>query len=446
MKKLYLKRALAVAGLVLLVFGVEWVARYFVLPLNNMGKLAQAERARSDGEITGLMLGASLACDGLSPALLDEALGGYAFNMGTNAQTMRMSYYALADALALNPDLKQCVIEVSVRRMWRDLDEDEGLSKVSFLEYLRDFGTRMDYFRESFDLDDVPRMVSMSMRCQLKFAVDEPLRRLSPEYFQDYLRQGYALAESDTVEPGERGYVGYKTRVRRGGMGAEAQEPTDARVVYTTDEGAENLYQLRRMVALCRERGVEPVLITIPASASWLLYYQDSYQDAHRYFAQEAEALGVAFYDFNYSKQVRTELNDTFFKDATHMNKYGAEAFSRHLADVLTGKTGADAFYGTFDEAMAADSEVAGLTAKRVQRRVAVTSLQPRGVAPEYRFLVKPQGAPNDQYEVLQDYSPEAGCSIAELKKGRYTLRAEARAVGSEARHEAFSRIDVNVR
>ncbi len=446
MKKLYIKRVCAVLGLILLVCCVERVAQYFVLPLSNLGVKAQRDRAALDGEITGLMLGASLASDGLVPELLDEALGGTSFNMGTNAQTMRMSYFALEDALNENPNLKHCLIEVSIRRMWRDIDDEDGLSKLAFLDYLRDGATRMRYFGETFELDDVPRMVSLTMRCQLKFAVDDPMQRLSPNYFRQYLRQGYAVADDAADVMGDRGNRSYTERVRQGGMGAEPQEPADARIVYTSVDGAENLEQLQRTVTLCRERGVQPVLITIPASDSWLMAYEDSYQDAHDYFAREAEAMGVPYFDFNFSKTVRSQLGDTDFLDETHMNKYGATVFSAHLADVLTGRAGADAFYRSFAETAEAIDGVVGLKATRSGRRVSVVSRQGAGVVPEYRFLIKGEAEPKESYRIIQDYSPDPACVLVDLKPGKYTLRAEARALGSDARFEAFSRLNVTVR
>lgn len=443
------KRILAVLGFLALLFVVERVVDYFVLPVSNMGMASIQSRRENEGHIDTVFLGASLAADSVIPDVIDQTLGSRSFNLSTNAQSMRMSYYALRDVLVKN-DVKRAIVEVSVNRMSRDVEEQDGLAKIAFVDYLINQDAHWSYIRDNYSLDELPRLLLISMRCQLKFLVSDLGQRFDLDYLKHYLKNGYAIAKDHTVRPGGRGFIKYTSKIKRGNAGAELENPSDATEVYTTEEGRENEKELRRIAELCEQHGVELTLITIPASDTWFLSYADSYQQMHEYFAGLAAELGVAYYNFCYAPELQEQLKDKHFKDTKHMNAEGAAVFSPYLANVLKNGPGPDTFCETYGEAVAGFDRVVGVSLRKSRaggQNVLAISRQRQDIEPEYRFYAKPRGAQNDQYKVIQEYSASERCPLTDLARGRYTLRVEARAKGvSEREYDAYTNIDVTVK
>lgn len=343
-RKLFVRRGAAVLLLIALFFALEQLVSYFVLPSTNYIVPTIADRREYDGRITTALLGASLIVDGVDPALLDESMGGVSFNLGSNAQSMQCSYYALEDILVENP-VKTAVIELSICRMVRDTSEEAGLAQVSFFDWLLNWQSRGIYLRELCELDDLPRMFLMSARCQIQYFLDNPFVRFTPSYLKEYLKNGYVAVQSDMESYGGRGHVRYKGFMER----SDAVDTTDGFLVLG-EEGEENALQLRRIVARCREAGVEPVLVVVPVSDSQFIAYEDSYEQVSDYFQSLAQELDARYYDFNYSRYIQQHLSDAHFKDPKHMNQLGADMFTPLLAQAILGELDESDFYSEYSQ------------------------------------------------------------------------------------------------
>ena len=101
--------------------------------------------------------------------------------------------------------------------------------------------------------------------------------------------------------------------------------------IYNQEE-IEALYEIIR---LCREKGVEPVLVTTP----FLSEYTDTIAANDPEFFEEFRALvdqivqdtGVRYYD--YSRDERFIYDYSLFRDTDHMNKEGARRFTGILIE-----------------------------------------------------------------------------------------------------------------
>lgn len=95
-----------------------------------------------------------------------------------------------------------------------------------------------------------------------------------------------------------------------------------------------NMDYLKKIVDICREKGVTPVLFVAPSYA----YYPDDFDNV---IARRVSELDGAIYmDFN---DVYDELGidpSTDYQEAVHFNMHGAEKFSRYLASWLTETLG----------------------------------------------------------------------------------------------------------
>lgn len=56
----------------------------------------------------------------------------------------------------------------------------------------------------------------------------------------------------------------------------------------------------RKLTELCREKGIELVVITTPVPQETLDLYGDVFEEAHGYYTELMEAYDVPYYDFNY--------------------------------------------------------------------------------------------------------------------------------------------------
>lgn len=449
-KKMYARRIAAVLGLIICLVVAEQVAAYFVLPVVNFSVAAQRDRRNYEGQIDMGVFGASLVADGVDPKLLDEALGTVSFNMGTNAQSMKMSYYGLMDLLQEN-ELKRVVIEVSIHRMSRDLDSESGVGKLAYFDYLIHPKPKALYVRDNYSLDEMPRLLLESARCQLKFIMEGLKNKFSPAYIAQYMKQGYATLPNSSAEYGGRGFLAYDVRIPNGRAGIRYDEPRDGREVFTTEEGKENLLELQKIVKLCRDNGVEPVLITMPCADSWVLSYQDSYEDVQFYLNQVAKDLKVTYYDFNLSKKVDEFMNDTHYKDPKHMNKFGAEVFTKYLAEVLRDGAPKEDFYQTFAESALAIGRVTGVGMRKAvvdgKPSMEASARHASNVRPEFRFMMKPMDVADHAYEVVQEYSESAVLSLEGMKPGKYSVRVEARDIAHPERtYDAYAKTEITIK
>ncbi len=95
----------------------------------------------------------------------------------------------------------------------------------------------------------------------------------------------------------------------------------------TAELSEKNLTYLHKIIDLCKENGVELLLVKAPSNATL--------EEKHYYNAVEkvAEERGVSFVDYNlmYS-EIELDLEHDFY-DATHLNVTGAEKFSEYFVE-----------------------------------------------------------------------------------------------------------------
>ena len=89
---------------------------------------------------------------------------------------------------------------------------------------------------------------------------------------------------------------------------------------------------LDRMTALCRERGIELILIKAPTN-SWRYHWYDEW-DAE--ITAYAAAEGLVYYNFiDDAEAIGLDMSTDTYDAGVHLNVYGAEKLSRYFGELL---------------------------------------------------------------------------------------------------------------
>jgi len=439
MKRIRARRFAAVLTFFLLWALVEHAARFFTNPLEQAWPSVVEDRKAVEGTITTAFVGASLFRNGIIPAAFDEVAGGQSFNDSTSGQTIALTEYALGDIAEANP-LKLLVVDVSVNRLIKESDEGGRIAKYAALSQMLSWRARLNLLKNAFTLDELPMTVLTSARDQLHFFWGTLSDRLNPGYIKAYLRHGYV---PDPLYPaGSMGYTPDTGTNPEGGVPFSEPDGETERV------SEENLASLARIIAFCKQRGITPVLLSMPTTDTCLLYF-DGYDALQAPVRTLAEREGALYLDFNLSR-FRNTLTDADFLDERHMNASGAERFTPYLAEVLAkalaGEDVSDRFYASWAEAAAAVGRVSSveLDVTEIDGGAALRaySLEGTGVTPAYRFSIRPLGAPEDESRALE--SSGDTCLVAALEPGAYTVRVEAFS-DSDSPCDAYREQDIQI-
>ena len=229
---------------------------------------------------------------------------------------------------------KTVLLEVSPDTLLRERAEEGPKGDLPMLGRLTDASERWDYFRAAFTPDEWPEvyydMVSKGIESAIRLATGQYETR------NQIMTLGFYLnTKEDYILP--MNYPGfYHTKSL-----PETVNP-------------ENVEWLEKLIALCREKGVEIYMITTPQSKYYNCMYSnlDYFQSWFRDFA---EAHDIPYYNFNLAKKKLKKLpDDSCYYDESHLNTQGGEIFTQMLADVIrrsrAGKDLSGSFYESYAE------------------------------------------------------------------------------------------------
>ena len=421
MKHKKIRRAAAVLTFFLLWAGLEFCVRCFTEPFEQAWPMIREDRLAAEGSIETAFVGASLFRNGIIPRVFDEALGGRSFNYGTSSQSMELTYYALQDLAETNP-LRLALIDISVNRLMSDGDDGVSVAKHVVLSHMVNPNAQWMLIRDCFPLDELALTVLHSARDQLHFMQGTLRQRLKPSYLGEYLKHGYMPNAKYPV--GSMGYTPSYGANLDGGvpMAVNAAIPGDA-------EASTDCAQLERTIRFCREKGITPVLISMPTTDAYLLNCK-RYEALLAPVRDLAVREGILLLDFNLSRFRVSSLTAANFTDARHLNSSGAELFTPLFSEVvqkaLTGEDVSGYFYNSYDE-MVRDIEcVASVRCEVVKTgdglMLEAESLHGPNVVPVYRYFIREKG--RQDYEPLM--SKDGRCDLDSLEPGTYEVRVEA--------------------
>ena len=345
--------------------------------------------------------------------------------IATPVQTMRGSALLLEALLERGEKPDVLLLYTHIRRMRRESsDFDKVLYQAMPMSRAK---VRMLL---SFAAEDIPEaMLPAVYNRELLFggAEDSPAQdvpgALAAEMaeIEDYYGRGF-------VSRTELAQMQDPARVRVGNY----DQFTAASVTPSCEEA------LRRIAAMCRENGIELILLGLPfLPANVIATTGEGYHGFHAYTAALAEELGVPFWDLTYLRAEKAVIDSSCFIDARHGNARFSLRISRVLGDMLrehrAGTLETEAYlFDDYEEYLRQHRGINALYAGdtlRDGRCVNVNVALGADTAAEVRAsIVDADGGRT----LLRDWSAEKRVYLDGLPAGEYRLIFEGRQPGGE--------------
>ena len=252
-----------------------------------------------------VMVGDCEVYENFSPVALWRDYGITSYIRGSAQQLIWQSYYLLEDTLRYE---KPKVVVYNVQSLVHNEPQREEYNRMT-LDGMRWSGSKVKSI-----------LASMTEEEQFLDYVFPVLR---------YHERITDLEKSDLTyyfHPRKITHNGYYMRVDQYPFEEPLaeEEPED----YTFGDNA--MEYLERMTALCRENGIQLVLIKAPSlSPVWY----DEYDEQVRAYADENDLLYINYLDL--AEELGIDYGTDTYDGGLHMNLYGAETLSAHLGSVL---------------------------------------------------------------------------------------------------------------
>lgn len=269
-----------------------------------------------------MFFGSSRAAASFVPQEMYNNYGITSYNLGSEQQNTVVSYYWLKEALNYQ-EPKAVILDVKHLFVY---DENEKLnSQVSCtrkpIEHMKMSSVKIEAIKDICSLDDKQSM----------FGYYFPL--------YNYHTRWKLLKEEDfsyKEQLQSSKAKGYAPLYRAGGINAE--------LPYETDNGDPSIEKLKfvplmetylsKMVDLCKERGIQLILVNVP--------YQESTKSHYYAVKAYAEEKEIPYYDFC-AAPLYQEIDYNFQldnQDAVHSNLSGAKKLTNYMGQILSEEYG----------------------------------------------------------------------------------------------------------
>lgn len=271
-----------------------------------------------------LLLGSSHMINGINPAVLYENFGIASYNLGGHGNVLPVTYWEFVNALDYGTP-KYVVIDTYL------LEKDyQYLDVMTDAESDADRSAAIDQLHEVMDAFPYGK----NKRAALSDLISDPsLRR---EFAFDFIR--YHSRWSSLEREDYEGVFGEPCGESI--LGAQLRYEVDPGVfLYPRVDPSEKFEDatvgktyLRRILDLCREKDIFPILVQVPfAENEDLQRIANSAQDI-------ADEYGVPFLNMNYVENIINPETDQ--QSQTHLNALGAAKTSAWLGAVLSSEVG----------------------------------------------------------------------------------------------------------
>lgn len=268
-----------------------------------------------------LFFGSSHAVSSLNPQVIYDTYGITSYNLGSEQQSLVVSYYWLRETLKYQSP-KAVVIDTYM------------LHKFSDAYVYNDMNCSESAVRKAMDN---MRLSPLKWEAAQVIAKTDPTQSALSYILPNirYHTRWTALGEDDFTEASMVDHGGIK--------GFTVMDGTDPDLVYTpfraedaADAEADIMMEpsktyLTKTIELCREKGIQLILINIPCAESIGRY---------RSTKDYADAMGVPYYDFNEAALYEEIGYDSTQDLLNHPNYHGAEKISLYLGKLLAEEYG----------------------------------------------------------------------------------------------------------
>lgn len=369
-----------------------------------------------------LFVGSSHCYRAFVPRILDEELGMNTFNVGTSSQNLDGSYMVIQEAARYN-DIKHIYLELYYNVAFSPAYKSRTEMTQTYIisDYLRPSVDKVQYLLKASTNDYYFNSFILARRNWTKFFDADYIKDLViKKSSDDYKNYEYTYITGDTEWYAGKGYVANNVEIKDWN--------------YFSNSGWNNINlngisedwfnTLSDIISFCDKKGISLTFVTVPIS-NFMLVGTENYDDYVAMIRGLIADTEVEYFDFNLCKEEFFPNVSTLFKDADHVNCYGAELFSHLFADFVSGRIlEDDLFYNSFEEKIknlkptvfgisyddnSSDNEKATRNCKIVSNSEYL----------EYKIMLAPVG--RDSY-VLQEFSDNKFFTIATDDHGICTI------------------------
>lgn len=378
-------------------------------------------------EIETLFLGSSHVFCGYDPRTLDEILGENTYLAATPVQKIDGSYYLLKEVLRKNP-VQKVYLDMFYHQ-YRDVPTQRGDIQMQWIYCIS------DHMESGWD--------------KTKFLLDASG---SDHYIESFLpasRYGNYLLDRKRLERVVKSkrsseYINFENTPSAFYKGAfmEPGSPGSPKRIAQIDNvsvtedvmSAYSLKYLDKIADLCREEGIELVLVTTPFTDFYLqaIGNYDTYYDFVKNYAARQ---GIAYYDFNLCKPHILKMENDDFTDYHHLSGKGAVKYSEAFADIMTSYEATESeglFYDSIEERMnTLPPQTMGILLQKAaeeEELYSISTIANYDVEAEYRICtVDEQGT---EIALIQDFSEEDTVRILPNAGATYKITARDKNTG----------------
>jgi len=291
-----------------------------------LDKLYNPANLRYDKSFTTMILGDSHAQHAFDPQYIDNSI-----NLALGAEPYFYTYYKLRFLLDNNPVTKRVILTFSYLNLapgqTKKLHEEGSQFTALFDRYfmLLD-GNGVRRIRNLNGWFSPPVVINV-----LKYRLGFPINGFSREMklLLRRLREGRLSIRAlpfiggfvATSEANVEDYIAAEMKKHRMAFEAHGGKTADLMVEY-----------LKKIAVHCEERGVELILVNTPIHEAYSGAYPEETRASFLAVLDDVRGLcpHLVFLDYEHF-----ELPDEMFQNGHHLNKYGAEVFSREINSAL---------------------------------------------------------------------------------------------------------------
>ena len=307
------------------------------------------EDFRAANRLDCVFVGSSYAERAFDPTVYDEVLGGRSVNLSTPGQMLSDSCDAAREAID-EKGARRIVVGIGIETFTTSVDP---YSCVPFLRarYRDDpVGLAGELARLACDPEVITTKSSLNVLFPWTFTSVHSVSGIL-DNVQARIARAPLGPSAEKVIPGwhyvGQGYGNYDRTL-------DPASPDTTVSVYGIPEARQDcLDQLRELCMLCRERGVELVVVATPHPAFDLIALGEVYPTTMGSVRDLVEGEGAHYVDLSLARDEVLSLALEDFGDYEHLNFSGARLATRALADIVrrrdAGEDVSSDFY-TYDE------------------------------------------------------------------------------------------------
>lgn len=287
-------------------------------------------RKQLSGKIDCIAIGASHALNGIVPAVLDENLGCFSYNLSGSMMTLNNKYYMLTKELKRNP-VKTVILEISHDTLSRNENDEYAIGDEPTVARLDSFTERAKYMFRYVALNDWLNVYSREFVMGLYYHKEKLLHNNTNNV--DYDAKGFAPGKACDIT-----------------LTAEEAKTKHNSETFSTDYPKKNIKKLDKIVDLCRSYNCRIVIAVVPESDG-LIWKMDGWDKFKTWLEDYSEKNGCEFYDINLVKNRTAIFSDkNSFSNADHLCSEGAEVTTELLAQaMLSPKSWSENSYDSYE-------------------------------------------------------------------------------------------------